>query len=57
MHDVCGLVARGVVKTKHPFLDNVNFTKQNIFKHCIIGFEEFSLSKVGVFGCSQGLTS
>ncbi len=57
MHDIGGLMARGVVKTKHPLLDSVNFTKQNSLKHCIIRFEEFALSKVGVFGCSQGLAS
>jgi hypothetical protein len=57
MHDISGQVARGVVKTKHPHLDSVNFTKQNSLKHCIIRGEECALSKVGVFGRSQGLPS
>jgi hypothetical protein len=57
MHDIGGLVARGVVKTKHPHLDSVNFPIQNSLTHCIIGGEESALSKVGVFGHSQGLPS
>jgi hypothetical protein len=57
MHDIGGLVARGIVKTKHPHLDSVNFPKQNSLTHCIIGGEECALSKVGVFGHSQGLPS
>jgi hypothetical protein len=57
MHDIGGLVGRGVVKTKHPHLDSVNFTKQNSLKHYIIGVEECALSNTGVFECSQGFSS
>jgi hypothetical protein len=57
MYDIGGLVVRGVVRIEHSHLDNVNFTMQNSLKHCIIGGEECALSKVGVFGLSQGLPS